>query len=289
MTPTPQQPSSAADTAADENAMDVARQTTVALSAAIAVLGAVLGSGALVGTPIDEAADGVLAADATLVAPAGPAFSIWTVIYLGLVALAALQALPSRRTDPRQRRTGWLIAASLLLNAAWILCIQAGWVTGTVPVIVLLLAVLVLTFGRTLSTRPASRLEAVIVDGTLGLYLGWVTVATLANIAAALVAAGVDATGTAATVWAVTVLAVAGAVGLLLAFTSGGRLAPAAALAWGLVWILVGRTNGEPESWPAAVAAALAAAVTVLAAVVARLQVAGRRRSTPPTSRGGAS
>src|SRR5699024_9254852 len=52
------------------------------LGAAAALVAAFIGSGALGGTPIAEAAGGVLSADATPVAPAGSAFSIWSVIYL---------------------------------------------------------------------------------------------------------------------------------------------------------------------------------------------------------------
>jgi len=266
-------PPAAATGVGRPGAEDVVRQVAVAAGALVAVGISFVGSGAVVGTPIAEAAGGALAADATLVAPAGPAFSIWSVIYAGLVALAVFQLLPSRRADPRQRRTGWLVLASLLLNAAWILCVQAGWVAATVPVIAALLAVLVVAWVRLLRTPPSSRLEAVVVDGTVGLYLGWVSIATVADVAAALADAGVDRTGTAATAWAVAVLAVAAAVGVGLALAGRGRLAPAAALAWGLVWIAVARATGEPASAATAVASGVAAAVTVAATLTARRRV----------------
>ena len=51
-------------------------QVLLAAAAVVAVIAAVLGSGAFWGTPIAEAADGALAADATFVAPGGAAFSI---------------------------------------------------------------------------------------------------------------------------------------------------------------------------------------------------------------------
>src|SRR5688500_13406739 len=57
---------------------DLARQLTVAISAVLAVVGSFIGSGAAGGTPIQEAAGGALAADATLIAPGSGAFSIWT-------------------------------------------------------------------------------------------------------------------------------------------------------------------------------------------------------------------
>ena len=252
-----------------------ARQVTVAASAVVALVGSAIGSGAFVGTPIAEAAGGALAADATLVAPGSPAFSIWSVIYAGLVALAAWQLLPGRRRDRRQRSVGWWVAASLLLNAAWILSIQAGWLTFSVPVIVALLAVLVVVFARLLGSRPSSWLEAVLLDGTMGLYLGWVSIATVANIAAALVAAGAPATGAVATLAALLVLAVAALVGVGLAVLGRGRLAPAAALGWGLAWIAVARATDAPASTLVALVAAAAALATVAAAVVLRVRRRG--------------
>ena len=103
---------------------DLARQLTVAVSAVAAVVGGFIGSGAAGGTPIQDAAGGALAADATLIAPGSGAFDIWTVIYIGLLAYAVWQFLPAQRTLERHRRVGYLVAASLLLNAAWILSIQ---------------------------------------------------------------------------------------------------------------------------------------------------------------------
>ncbi|WP_432546490.1 tryptophan-rich sensory protein [Kineococcus sp. SYSU DK004] len=253
----------------DAHPRDVARQAVVAVSALVAVVGAVVGSGALGGTPIAEAGGGALSATATLVAAAGPAFSIWSVVYTGLVALAVWQLLPGRRQDARQRRTGWWVAASLLLNAAWILTVQAGQVSASVAVIVALLAVLVVAFGRLVRSRPASRTEAVVLDGTIGLYLGWVSIATVANAAAALEQAGLT---TAEPAWAVGVLAVAALVGVVVARLGGGRLAYGAGLTWGLAWVAVGRASGESASTTAAVTAAVAAVVVAAATVAERLR-----------------
>src|SRR6478735_11487461 len=144
---------------------DTARQVVVLLSAVLGTAVAFLGSGAIVGTPVNEVADGALSTSATLVAPAGAAFSIWSVIYLGLLLLAGWQLAPARRTDPRQRAVGWWVAASLLLNALWILVVQAEWLVASVAVIAALLVVLVVTFVRLVRTRPRSLTETVLLDG----------------------------------------------------------------------------------------------------------------------------
>ena len=97
---------------------DRLRQAVVLVSAVLALVGAFIGSGAAGGTPIAEASGGALSADATPVAPAGPAFAIWSVIYAGLIAYAIWQLLPAQTRAPRHRRLGYPIALSLILNAA---------------------------------------------------------------------------------------------------------------------------------------------------------------------------
>jgi hypothetical protein len=261
---------------------DVVRQVVVLVGSLVAIVAAFIGSGATGGEDQTEVGDGALAADATLVAPAESAFSIWSVIYTGLLAYAIWQALPSRRADPRQRRVGWLVLASMLLNALWIGVVQAGLLGLSVPVIVALLVVLALVHVRLVTSRPRGLVETVVLDGTLGLYLGWVSVATVANTAAVLTSAGWTELGLGAEAWAVIVIAVAALVGVGLAVHSRGRLAIGAAIAWGLAWIAVARATDEPRSAVTAVAAGTAAAAVVAATVALR---ALRARGEPARRR----
>jgi hypothetical protein len=250
---------------------DRVRQVVVAASAVIAVVGAFVGSGAAGGTPIQDAAGGALSADSTPIAPAGPAFSIWSVIYLGLLAYAVWQLLPVQASAPRQRAVGYWAAASLVLNAAWILSVQFDQLALSCVVIVLLLSVLARTFLLLVDGRPSGVVETIVLDGTMGLYLGWVAIATAANLSAGLTVAGFDGFGWGSDAWAVIVLAVAALVGVLLAIRGRGRLAPAASLAWGLGWVAVSRTTGELVSQPAMIAAIVAATVVVIATIGIRI------------------
>jgi hypothetical protein len=118
--------------------------------------------------------------------------------------------------------------------------------------------------------------EKVVVDGTFGLYLGWVAIATAANITATLVASGVNPPLPVAELLAVAVLAVAAAIGVVLARVLDGRIGVALAMAWGLAWIAVGRLAGEPASTLTGVAAAVAAAVVLTATGLIWLRRAGQ-------------
>ncbi|MGV8858123.1 tryptophan-rich sensory protein [Rhodoglobus sp.] len=247
---------------------DVVRQITVAASATFALIGAFVGSGAAGGTPIQDAAGGALSADATVIAPAGSAFGIWSIIYLGLVAYAVWQMLPKQTTAELHRRVGYWVAASLVLNAAWILSIQYGLLALSVPVIILLLIVLIQAYLITVKLPAAGAIDAIITDGTIGLYLGWVCVATAANITAWLVAIGFTGFGIPEDVWGVAIVFVAGAVGIALAARGRAHFSPALSLSWGLAWVAVGRLTGDLISGPTATAAIVAVVAVLASAAV---------------------
>jgi hypothetical protein len=255
---------------------DRARQLTVTVCEILCVVGTLFGIGLLGGTRVEESAGGALSAEATRIAPATPAFSIWSVIYLGLAAYTVWQWLPTSVTE-RTRSTGWLAAVSMLLNAAWLLVTQQGWIWVSVVVIVALALVLGELLHRLNRYGGTGLPERVIVDGTFGLYLGWVAVATCANVTAALVASGVQPADAVSDLLAVVVLLVAAGLGVIFAQRLQGRWAVAAAMAWGLGWIAVGRSSGTPQTLIVALAAAVAA-IAVLAVVPWARQATARAR-----------
>jgi len=252
----------------------------VLAGALVAIAGSFLGSGALGGTPIQDAAGGWLDEDSTPLAPGTGAFRIWSLIYLGLLAYSVWQLLPAQRGSARHRQLRPWAVASMLLNAAWIWVVQAGWLGMSLVVIFVLLAVLARIFVLLARSRPEGTADAVITDGTFGLYFGWVTIATVANTSAVLAAAGFEGFALPVPVIASPVLAVAALLGVATAWRSGGRLAPALALSWGLAWIAVGRLDGGLISTGTAVAAGICAAVVLVAAVALRL----RKRAVQPAA-----
>jgi benzodiazapine receptor len=49
--------------------------------------------------------------------PAGYIFSIWGLIYIGLIAYAIYQALPAQKTNPRLQATGWWVVLGITGNS----------------------------------------------------------------------------------------------------------------------------------------------------------------------------
>lgn len=254
---------------------DRVRRAVVLLTVAGSLVAAVIGSGLVGGTSIADAAGGAFAADATVLAPAGFAFSIWSVIYLGLLAYAIWQAVPAQAAKPRHRAVGYGVAASALLNAVWIVCVLAWRIAESFVIIVLLLCVLLVTFVRACrSPQRRTVAELVLIDGVIGLYLGWVTVAAAANLAAWLADIGISAWSEAPGVPGTLTLIAAGLVALFTAWR-GGRWAPAVATAWGLVWIAVGRWAEDPA---APVVASTAIVLAVLVVLLAAWRFRARTR-----------
>lgn len=255
---------------------DVVRQVAVISATCFMIVAALVGTGALGGTPVQDLQDGALDTDGSYLAPARTAFSIWSVIYVGLIAYTVWQALPSQRASTRQRAIGWWIALTAVLNGVWLLTAQFGTLLMTVVMIFVLAAALGVTFQRTVAVPAERVVDAILIDGVTGLHLGWVTLASAANTAAWLTQSGVDVADPAP--WGIAVLVAVAIIGTAIPLASGGRFAPGLALAWGLTWLAVGRLTGEPSSPPIGIAALIVAAIVLIVPLVMQLRRGGRLR-----------
>lgn len=186
--------------------------------------------------------------------PAGYTFSIWGVIYLALLAYTVYQALPAQRKQPYQQRIGWLFVVSSIANAAWIFSWHYGSYILSVFLMVSLLVSLIAIYTRLeigLSGKSVSKADLAFVHTPFSLYLGWITVATIANIAS--VAADLGWNG--GPIWAAIMMAVAVVVaGILL--LNRRDFAYAGVLIWALFGIRAGQ-SAEPLLTTTAVIAAL--------------------------------
>jgi hypothetical protein len=171
--------------------------------------------------------------------PAGYVFAIWGLIYLGLIAFAIFQALPSQRENPRLRATGWWIALGGLANMAWIFLWHYEHFPLTLVAMLVLLATLILTYlrlGIGQSAAPAAETWAVRLP--FSIYLGWITVATVANVTELLDFLKWDGFGIAPEVWMGIVLAAVLVIAALMNFTRRD-VAYAAVILWALAGISV--------------------------------------------------
>ncbi|SJN41868.1 hypothetical protein FM104_11685 [Microbacterium esteraromaticum] len=247
---------------------DLARQIVIISTTVFMLIAAVIGAGVLGGTPVQDLQDGALGADGSYLAPAKNAFSIWSAIYIGLIAYAIWQALPSQRANARQRAIGWWIALTMVLNGLWLVTAQFLTLFLTVVVMVLLLVALAYTFRLTVVVPRERWTDAVLIGGVTGLHLGWVTLATVANVSAWLTQIVPQSWADAAAAFGVTVLIVVGLIGLAIGWLSRGRIMPAVAISWGLTWLAVGRLTGKPASDTIGMTAIVVAIVVLVGSLV---------------------
>ena len=115
--------------------------------------------------------------------PAGYVFSIWGLIYIGLISFAIFQALGSQRENPRLRATGWWISLGGVANSAWIFFWHYQLFPLTLIAMLVLLATLILTYLRLeIGRSRVSSAEKWSAQLPFSIYLGWITVATVANV-----------------------------------------------------------------------------------------------------------
>ncbi len=192
--------------------------------------------------------------------PAGYVFSIWSIIYLGLIAYAVYQALPAQRENTRLRQTGWWFVLSCVANSIWLFLWHYGFFAESVLLMLTLLISLIMVYLRLgVGRGPVPRGERWLVHLPFSIYLGWVTVATIANITAFLDFVKWNGFGIAPEIWTITMLVVALVVAGLMAFNRG-EIAYLLVLIWAFVGIGV-----EQADTPLVVNAAnLAAAVVAI-------------------------
>jgi hypothetical protein len=115
--------------------------------------------------------------------PAGYVFSIWGLIYLGLIAYAVYQALPAQKENPRLRAITYPYIWGSLANIAWIFLWHYEVFRLTIFAMLVILAMLIsiylrLDVGRTKAKGALNWC----VYLPFSIYLGWITVATIANV-----------------------------------------------------------------------------------------------------------
>ena len=192
--------------------------------------------------------------------PAGYVFAIWGIIYIGLIAYAVFQALPSQRENPVLRRTGYPVVVSGLANMVWLFLWHYGQFPLTVIVMLGLLAVLILIYlelgiGRT----KVAAAETWAVRVPFSIYLGWITVATIANITDLLYYWQWDGFGISARNWTLIIFAAILVIAGLMSLTRRD-IAYNLVIVWALVGIAVKQSAAK-----SILLASLATAVLVVA------------------------
>lgn len=146
-----------------------------------------------------------------LFAPTGLTFSVWGVIYLLTGVYAVLRAVRLRKTEGADADSGLvridaLFAISSVANALWIFAWHFRVIWLSVTLMLGILACLILLSFPLRKAGPLAK-------AAFGVYFGWITVATIANVTAFLVSLGVPDNTVGATLQTMIVLLVGLAIG----------------------------------------------------------------------------
>ncbi|MGY3211725.1 hypothetical protein [Mucilaginibacter sp. HD30] len=154
--------------------------------------------------------------------PAGYAFSIWGVIYLGLAGFIYYSwNTVNEKGDQTTSKIGWWFVLSCIANALWVVV----WLYDQIGLSVLLMTLLfisllkILQNAGILSNRSANTKTLLCVYWPFSIYFGWVSVAFIADVAAYLTKLGWSGWGIPAINWTVIMLCTAGLVNVLVVYT----------------------------------------------------------------------
>jgi len=180
-------------------------------------------TGAINNTTIGE----VSASLPNLFTPAGYAFSIWGFIYLLLLGFVIYQSrsiFTKVRDDAFVLKTGWWFVLSCVANIMWVTFWLYGYINFSIlAMFVLLFSLLKIVMNNRMELWDAPISVIVFLWWPFVFYSGWITVASIANVAAYLSSIGWDGWGISETSWTVVMVIIAGIINLVVTWKRNMR------------------------------------------------------------------
>jgi hypothetical protein len=186
-----------------------------------------------------------------LFVPAGYTFSIWSVIYLLLIAFIVYQVVvlvkEGARTETVIEKTGILFFITCCANVAWLFAWHYELIPLSVAVMFSLLLTLIVLYTRLdVGKAVVSAGERYCVHAAISVYLGWISVAAIANLSVLFVSLGLTLYGLPEQLWTAGAIIVGTALGLV-ALIRRGDIYYAAVLVWAFLGILIKRLTYNPS------------------------------------------
>jgi len=180
-----------------------------------------------------------------LFTPAGYVFAIWGVIYLTLAVFAVYQVLPAQKDNARLDRIGiWFILANLVNGGGIFALHYLLFPLSMLLMLGLLVSLLVIYLRLGIGTSKSALNERWLVDMPFSIYLGWISVATIANASVVLLDLNWDGFGLSETIWTVIVLVVGVILGLIMTLKRSEVFYTLV-----LIWAFIGITqNGSGDN-----------------------------------------
>jgi len=183
-----------------------------------------------------------------LFTPAGYAFSIWCLIYLGLFSFAIYTGkslFTKQQPHPALAKIGWWFLISCLANSLWV----TAWLYNYTSLSVVLMLIILMSLLKIIINLRISLIKERINDYLLisvpfTLYVGWISVAIIANIAAYLTKIQWDGLGISAFNWTIIMIVVAGLVNIYMVTARHMRAYGLVGI-WALLAIAANQSSGN--------------------------------------------
>jgi len=207
--------------------------------------------------------------------PAGYVFSIWGLIYAALIGFTIYQALPSQRDNPLVERIGWLFVLTGIGNIGWLFAFHyLQFALSEVPMLLLLAALIAIYTRLNIGIAKVSRREWWLLHFPFSLYLGWISVATIANTTFMLFDAKWNGFGISADTWGVIMLIIGAALAAIMVVRRGD-----VTFAFVVAWAFAGVLSRFNLSGPSSITTT--AGILALICVVLAVGYLVTRRLTP--------
>ena len=210
-----------------------------------------------------------------LFVPAGLTFAIWGLIYVLLAIFVIYQLIPSVRRDAQKvyfvQRIGLLFFISSIANIGWIFAWHYKIVPLSLIMMLILLGCLIAIYLRlNVGKSEATKAEKYSVHLPFSVYLGWITIATIANVTALLVNINWNTWGLGEQFWAVAVIIVGIAIAISILFTRKD-IYYCLVVDWALLGILIKRLSVTTVRAQSVVVVTIVGLVLITGGVIAQL------------------
>lgn len=173
----------------------------------------------------------------TLFTPASYTFMIWILIYLLLLGFVIYGLMPAQKMNVYIGKIGWKFFISCLLNGLWLVAWHYEKLWLALSIMLLLLFTLIKIYNGLSHSCQVKQSDRRFINIPFSVYLAWIAIATIANVAIALKWTGWDGLGLPDTVWTIIVLVFAVILALYVSM-SHNDLAYLLTTIWGLIGIL---------------------------------------------------
>lgn len=210
-----------------------------------------------------------------LFVPAGFTFSIWGVIYLLLAIFIVYQLVYAFRKNTQNssflEKIGILFFVSSLANFGWIFAWHFELVSLSLFLMLILLVSLMAIYVKLqIGRSDSSKSEKYLVHLPFSVYLGWITIATIANTTALLVNLGWNRFGLSEQFWTVAVIIIGIAISLTILFYRKD-IFYCLVVNWALLGILIKRLTTDAVQFRSIITAVIIGLTVVSLGIIVQI------------------